>query len=59
MLSLASVALFSQLTLQQPLDEKPNNPDGCSFSQVEFTTDFSAGRLHHCEQEQDGEFKLY
>jgi hypothetical protein len=59
MLSLASVALFSQLTLQQPQEDKPRNPDGCSFEQVEFTTDFAAGRLHHCEREQEGQFKLY
>ncbi|KPD22521.1 M14 family metallopeptidase [Idiomarina abyssalis] len=58
MLSLASVALFSQLSLQQP-EEVDREPKDCSFEKVDFTTNFAVGRLHHCEKTGDNQYSLY
>lgn len=58
MLTLTSVAFFSQLALLQP-EEIIKKPEGCSFEHVKFTTNFAVGRLHHCEKTNDFQYKLY
>ena len=58
MLSLASVALFSQFSLEQP-EEVDREPRDSSFEKVNFTTNFAVGRLHHCEKTGDNQYNLY
>ena len=58
MLTLANVALLSQLALQQP-GETDKKPEDCSFEQIEFTINFAVGRLNHCEKTGDNQYKLF
>ncbi|MDV6314992.1 M14 family metallopeptidase [Idiomarina sp. HP20-50] len=58
MLSLASAALLSQLTLQQP-EKIEKRPEGCAFENINFTTNFAVGRLHHCEKVDNFQYELF